>query len=124
MKRKIKQEPTDDGGSSVDLATSSPLREAAGNGTGELNSSTGHRKRAKLHTKECSTCCLQKAVNQFPKHVHTSKHASEVCFKCWEEHLKAEVNNKDTASVQCAEYDEVLGEQEVRKLAGSRTYQK
>lgn len=65
--------------------------------------------------------------NQFPKLPHASEdkgeeHGSDVCFKCWDEHLKSEVGSKGFEAVSCPQCPKTLAEIELRKLAKRSTY--
>ncbi|KAL1588033.1 hypothetical protein WHR41_03394 [Cladosporium halotolerans] len=77
--------------------------------------------------KECSVCAEDVARNQFPKVPHattvaTEQHASNVCFKCWRQHLQAEVESKEAESLACPQCSKALDQSEVKKLASSFTY--
>ncbi|KAK4574503.1 hypothetical protein LTR86_001344 [Recurvomyces mirabilis] len=83
------------------------------------------RKKRRMKRVECDICSNMVAVNQFPKIAHhdTIEHAGKVCCKCWEQHLHSEVENKPWDHVSCPQCDNVLVEQEIRRLASSATTQ-
>lgn len=74
--------------------------------------------------KECTVCCEDTALNQFPKlpHVNTRQHSSDVCNGCWDLHLKSEVENNGFEKIGCPQCSQLLQEPEVRKLARKSTY--
>ena len=84
---------------------------------------TKPRKRA-MATKECTICCSDTFLNRFPRlpHIDAQKHSSDVCFKCWDLHLKSEVESKGFEKVGCPQCGQLLEEPEVRKLAKKTTY--
>jgi hypothetical protein len=73
--------------------------------------------------RECAICSDNIFQTQFPKqpHVHSQdgseQHSSDVCFKCYGQHIEAEVDSKGPDSVSCPQCPHVLSEPEVRKLA-------
>ena len=75
--------------------------------------------------KECVTCCNSVAINRFPKLPHKSaeKHGRDVCFDCWQQHLKSEIQSKGFDSVCCPLCEEALEESEIKKLAKEETYE-
>lgn len=82
-----------------------------------------------LPRKECILCCNDVATNHFPKLPHASDpldaeslHSSDVCFRCYSQHLEGEVESKGIDSVRCPQCPKTLVEGEVRKLASSSTY--
>lgn len=85
------------------------------------------RKRVTIAPKPCIVCTEDVPKNRFPKLPHkqdgNNKHSSDVCFKCFREHLRVEVENKGHEAVSCPQCSKLLDESEVRKLASSRTYQ-
>ena len=86
-------------------------------------------KRYNLGRKECILCCNDVVKNQFPKLPHAAglsgeepHHSSDICFKCYSQHLEGEVKNKGFENVRCPQCAKTLVEGEVRKLASSFTY--
>lgn len=71
-----------------------------------------------LKRKECTLCCIEVALNRFPKAPHAGheQHGRNVCFKCWEQHLQVELNNKEWNNISCPECDKALEEHEIKKL--------
>jgi hypothetical protein len=79
----------------------------------------------KITKKECAICCEDKAPNQLPKlpHVGAQKHDHNTCRKCWNSHLKTEVESKKGFDrIGCPECKQLLQKPEVRKLARKSTY--
>ncbi|KAF2162566.1 hypothetical protein M409DRAFT_27188 [Zasmidium cellare ATCC 36951] len=81
-----------------------------------------------MKTKECTICAGDVFANQFPKipHADAAEHARDVCFKCWEQHLHSELENKEWNQISCAQCDHILTEAEIKKLDTSfisRIYQ-
>ena len=78
----------------------------------------------RVKRKECVTCCNRVAINRFPKLPHKSaeKHGRDVCFDCWQKHLKSEIQSKGFDSVCCPLCDEALEESEIKKLAKDDAY--
>jgi hypothetical protein len=85
------------------------------------------RKKATISRKPCIVCTDDIPKNRFPLLPHkqddNNKHSSDVCFKCFSEHLCVEVKNKGHEGVGCPQYSKALEESEIRKLASSWTYQ-
>lgn len=85
------------------------------------------RKKAAMSRKECSVCYDDVNKNRFPKLPHVQDdnnvHTSDVCFKCFKEHLEVEVKAKGSDAVSCPQCKKQLEESEVRKLASSFSYQ-
>lgn len=85
------------------------------------------RKRVTISRKACIVCTEDVPKNRFPKLPHaqddTNKHTSDVCFKCFSEHLRIEVETKGHEGVGCPQCSKPLEESEIRKLASSWTYQ-
>lgn len=90
---------------------------------------TFFRKKREISRKECIVCMTDVAKNQFPKLPHSAsttvehEHDSQVCFKCWQDHLKSEVESNMFEAVACLQCSKLLVESEVRKLASSFTHQ-
>jgi hypothetical protein len=85
------------------------------------------RKRARITRKECIICVDDVAANQFPKKPHAGddeQHTSDVCFKCYNQHISTGVDHKGSELVRCPQCLQTLTEPEVRKLARVATYQK
>lgn len=82
------------------------------------------RKRPTISYRECLTCCTDKPLNQYPKLKHAAAHASDVCRKCWSQHLGTQITDKDASSVQCVQCEHKLTEPEIRKLCNSGAYQR
>lgn len=82
------------------------------------------RKRRSMARKECVKCCNDVVANRFPQlcHVKAQQHVSKVCFGCWDQHLKTEVENKGFEGVSCPQCSHLLQEPEVRRLARKSTY--
>lgn len=93
------------------------------NGTEKRN---GLAAKKRMRRTECSMCCTEVAVNQFPKlpHKGATQHDSQVCLKCWEQHLETEVEAKPWDQVSCQQCSQVLEEKEIRRLASSVTYRR
>jgi hypothetical protein len=85
------------------------------------------RKRVTISRKPCIVCTEDVPKNRFPKLPHSqddnNKHTSDVCFKCFSEHLRIEVETKGHEGVGCPQCSKPLEESEIRKLASSWTYQ-
>lgn len=85
------------------------------------------RKRVTISRKLCIICTEDVPKNRFPKIPHSQddndKHTSDVCFKCFSEHLSIEVVTKGHEGVGCPQCSQPLEESEIRKLASSWTYQ-
>lgn len=85
------------------------------------------RKRVTISRKPCIVCTEDVPKNRFPKLPHSQddndSHNSNVCFKCFTEHLRVEVETKGHEGVCCPQCSKPLGESEIRKLASSYTYQ-
>lgn len=86
------------------------------------------RKRVTISRKPCIVCTEDIPNNRFPKLPHSqddndNKHSSDVCFKCFSEHLRVEVETKGHEGVGCPQCSKPLEESEIRKLASSYTYQ-
>jgi len=99
-------------------------KRVADSGQKAVKSTIKSRKRGGTYYRECVTCCTSKAVSQYPKLIHDAKHASDVCFRCWEQHLECEVGSKEAGSQQCPRCEKTALEPEIRKLAKSVTYHK
>jgi len=90
------------------------------------------RKTNRKPRKECAICAERVFLNQFPKDPHAfssqgdgQQHGSDVCFKCYSQHVEAEITNKGSDLVCCPQCPQILAEPEVRKLAQRcGTYQK
>ena len=84
------------------------------------------RKKARVPRKECSVCLSDVATNQYPKKPHAGEqHSSDVCFKCFDQHIKTQVDSTSSGIVSCPQCLQTLAEPEVRKLAKHvATYQK
>lgn len=69
-------------------------------------------------TKECTVCSKAAFVDQFPKspHAGSEKHGRDVCFSCWEQHIRSEVDSKEWNEVSCAPCDHILGEGDIKNL--------
>lgn len=86
------------------------------------------RKKRKISRIECIVCMNDVAKTQFPRLPHAiagdggHEHESQVCFKCWKEHLKSEIRSNGFQLVACPQCDKMLVEAEVRKLASSFDY--
>ena len=84
------------------------------------------RKRVTISRKSCIVCTEDIPRNRFPKLPHPqddgNKHTSDVCFKCFSEHLRIEVEIKGHEGVGCPQCSKPLEESEIRKLASSWTY--
>lgn len=85
------------------------------------------RKKVTIPPKPCIVCTDDVPKNRFPKLPHkqdeNNKRSSDVCFKCFRDHLRVEVENKGHEAVSCPQCSKLLDEHEVRKLASSQTYQ-
>jgi len=85
------------------------------------------RKKVTISRKACIVCNEDVPRNRFPKIPHkqddNNKHSSDVCFKCFSEHLRIEVENKGHEGIGCPQCSRPLEESEIRKLASSWTYQ-
>ena len=88
------------------------------------NGDTPTKRKKAVERKECVTCCNSVAINRFPKLPHKSaeKHGRDVCFECWKQHLKSEIQSKGFDSVCCPLCEEALEESEIKKLAKEETY--
>lgn len=87
------------------------------------------RKRTKISRKECLICLEDIAKNQYPRAPHaqsgSGQHSSDVCFKCYDQHIEAQVNGTGSGIVNCPQCSQALAEPEIRKLARHvGTYQK
>ncbi|KAK6432315.1 hypothetical protein LTR95_011517 [Oleoguttula sp. CCFEE 5521] len=82
------------------------------------------RKRGRMGVKECIVCTENVVKSRFPKLLHASaeQHTSDVCFKCWEQHLKVEVVAKDREIFSCPQCSQALEADEIRKLARADTF--
>lgn len=84
------------------------------------------RKRVTISRKPCIVCTEDTPKNRFPKLPHkqddNEKHSSDVCFKCFSEHLRVEVETKGHEGVACPQCSKPLEESDIRKLASSWTY--
>jgi hypothetical protein len=87
-------------------------------GVGQLPS------KKRMKRRECSVCCIDIAVNRFPKvpHKGAESHERGVCFECWERHLDAEVEAQAWNGITCPECNEKLEGPEIKKLASTNTY--
>ena len=79
-----------------------------------------------MKQKECAVCCVDVAINKFPKSPYkgAEKHNRDVCFKCWEQYLAAEVENQVYNDICCASCKDKLEEPTIRRLASKVVYQK
>ena len=84
------------------------------------------RKKPKLSRKECLICTDEVVKNQYPKKPHAGheQHTSDVCFKCYNQHIEAEIDQKGPDLVSCPQCSQTLSEPEVRKLTRVATYKK
>lgn len=80
-------------------------------------------------TVECVICLSKIPEDRLPKLPHPDavgrelEHPSEVCFDCWDEHLRSEVESKAFDSVGCPQCRKPLVESDIRELASEATYQ-
>lgn len=85
------------------------------------------RKRITLPRKGCIVCPNNVATNQFPRVPHAQVkrdgHDSDVCRKCYQQHLGNEFKNKDQEAVSCPHCAKPLVQSEVQKLTSSQMYQ-
>jgi hypothetical protein len=64
-----------------------------------------------------------KPIPKLPqKHDAGDQHSSDVCFKCYREHLRHQVKDKDSEGVSCPQCAKPLDPSEAQKLASSDTY--
>lgn len=64
------------------------------------------------------------AANQFPKKPHAGddRHTSDVCFKCYNQHIGVGLDHKGSDLVTCPQCSQKLTEPEIRKLTRVATY--
>lgn len=98
-------------------------REDDGDDTGQK---PAPRKRVTISRKPCIVCTDDIPRNRFPKLPHkqddNDKHSSDVCFKCFSEHLRVEVETKGHEGIGCPQCSRPLEESDIRKLASSWNY--
>jgi hypothetical protein len=84
------------------------------------------RKKVTISRKPCIVCTDDVPKNRFPKLPHkraaNNEHSSDVCFKCFREHVRNEVEIKGHEEADCPQCSQPLEESDIRKLASSRTY--
>lgn len=85
------------------------------------------RKRVTISRKPCIVCTEDVSRNRFPQLPHSQdgnkNHNSDVCFECFREHLRVEVETKTHEDVGCPQCSKPLEESDIRKLASEETYQ-
>lgn len=75
--------------------------------------------------KECTVCLDALSKTFFPESLHSEQHSSDVCFKCYDEHIESELYNKHSERISCPQCPQTLTEPEIRKLTQRAvTYQK
>jgi DNA-directed RNA polymerase subunit RPC12/RpoP len=94
---------------------------------GTVSNDTREEKRQEVtiqKEKECTICLEDVATDHYPDlpHAGDSKHGSDVCLRCWDQHLESEITSKGFEGVSCPQCSQRLLETEVRKLATKGTY--
>ena len=107
-------------------ATLNGVKRERENDTDDTGQKPAPRKRVTISRKPCIVCTDDVPKNRFPKLPHKqdddTKHTSDVCFKCFGEHLRIEVETKGHEGVGCPQCSQPLEESDIRKLASSFTY--
>jgi hypothetical protein len=74
--------------------------------------------------KECTVCLDTLSKSSFPESLHADQHNSDVCAKCFDEHIESELDDKSYQLIGCPQCPQTLTEPEIRQLARAVTYQK
>jgi hypothetical protein len=74
--------------------------------------------------KECTVCLDTLSKSLFPESLHADQHSSDVCSKCFDEHVESELDDKSYEHIGCPQCTQTLTEPEIRKLGSVETYKK